>query len=80
MDLHHVLPFGIVHPIEMGGFTNRYGAECARGRNVIIIEGNIVVGFFISLPFLPLTSSSDEASHSSFDEEEEVKIVGFSSP
>jgi hypothetical protein len=50
MHLHRVSPFGIVHPIEMGGITNGYWGEGVRGRQVIIIKESSVVWSLISLP------------------------------
>jgi hypothetical protein len=49
MHIHRVSLFGIVRPIETGGFTNGYRSEGARGRQVIIIEWSSVVRSLISL-------------------------------
>jgi hypothetical protein len=49
MHLHRVSPFGTVYPIETGGFTNGYQSEDVRGRQIIIVKENSVVGFLISL-------------------------------
>jgi hypothetical protein len=49
MHVHQVSPFGIVHPIEMGGFTSGYRSEGTRGRQVIIVKGSSVIGSLISL-------------------------------
>jgi hypothetical protein len=51
MHLHQVSSFGIVCSIEMGGFTNWYRSEGARGRQVIIVKGSRVIGSLISLSF-----------------------------
>jgi 5,10-methylene-tetrahydrofolate dehydrogenase/methenyl tetrahydrofolate cyclohydrolase len=71
MYLHRVSLFGIVRLIKTTGFTNGYRSECARVRQIIIVKRSSIVGSPF-LPLLPLASSSDEASVSSFDEEEEA--------